>query len=119
MGWARVGLVACALAGLAGCAAQPEVAAVPDMPEALTVLGRHPAARHGILIAQNAALQEGRAICQAQGLRFRPLGSVAGEDPESGDAIYAVRFRCLPGRRAQAERPAPAANPQAMPKVTQ
>lgn len=114
MALARGGLIALCLAGLAGCASQPDIVRagdIPELPETHTVLGRYPAARHGILIAQNAALSEGRAMCQAQGLRFRPIGSVAGEDPATGEAVYAVRFRCVPGRRAQAERPEPKATP--------
>lgn len=101
MRWARIGVTMALLAGLAGCAATAEVVQAtdgkdtPELPETYTVLGRYPARRSGILIAQNAALQEGRAMCTAKGLRFRPLGSVAGEDPATGEAVYAVRFRCL------------------------
>lgn len=60
-----------------------------------TASGRFPAARAGILVAQNAALSEGRGICEKQGKRFRALASIAGEDPATGEAIYAVRFRCF------------------------
>ena len=93
-----------ALAALGGCASTPkiETSEMVQLPETHTVLSRYPARRSGILIAQNAALSEGRTLCQSQRLRFRPLGSVAGEDPSTGDAVYAVRFRCLPSRRAQA-----------------
>jgi len=105
MGLARIGLTVAVLAGLAGCAAQTEVVEIADVPDVHTVMGRYPARRSGILIAQNAALQEGRAMCETQGRRFRPVGSVAGEDPSTGEAVYAVRFRCLPPRRAQAELP--------------
>jgi hypothetical protein len=95
------------LAGAAGCA--PETAVMPalDLSDVHTVSGRFPARRHGILIAQNAALEKGRAMCQEQGKRFRPLGSVAGEDPGTGEAVYAVRFRCLPARGTLAPAPAP------------
>lgn len=106
MGLARIGMVAMVLAGLAGCAAQTEVVEAPaEMPDIHTVMGRYPARRSGILIAQNAALQEGRAMCETQGRRFRPVGSIAGEDPSTGEAVYAMRFRCLPPRRAQAGTP--------------
>jgi len=107
MGLARIGLMGVVLAGLAGCTAQTEVVETTDLPNVHTVMGRYPARRSGILIAQNAALQEGRAMCEAQGLRFRPMGSVAGEDAATGEAVYAVRFRCLPPRRAQVELPSP------------
>jgi hypothetical protein len=89
------------LLGLAGCGASTEVVQAPDskdtpaQSETHTVMGRYPARRSGILIAQNAALQQGRAMCSAKGLRFRSLGAVAGEDPATGEAVYAVRFRCL------------------------
>jgi hypothetical protein len=76
-----------------------------------TAAGRYPAQRAGILIAQNAALQQGRALCEGQGRRFRPLGSIAGEDPETGEAIYAVRFRCLAVRATSAPLPSRAPDP--------
>ncbi len=107
---AKFAVMLAAMTALAGCAAQTTVEADPTSglsQETFTALGRYPARRSGILIAQNAALQEGRAVCRAQGLRFRPLGSVASEDPATGEAVYAVRFRCLASRRAQAGGPGP------------
>ena len=65
-----------------------------------TAAGRFPAARSGILIAQNAALRDGRGICEQENKRFRPLSSLAGEDPATGEAVYAVRFRCVARRGA-------------------
>jgi len=82
------------LAGLTGCAATASVEVAAD-DITYTASGRYPAPRGGILIAQSAALQEGRAMCENQGRRFRPLASAAGENPATGDAVYAVRFRCL------------------------
>lgn len=90
-----LGLGVCLLA-FAGCAAQPVTEVKPTRDETVyTAAGRYPAEHAGILIAQNAALEEGRSVCEGQGRRFRQLGSVAGEDAATGEAIYAVRFRCI------------------------
>ena len=86
------------LAALAACAT-PTTDVQSTTEEAVyTASGRYPAERAGILIAQNAALRNGRGVCEQQGKRFRPLGSVAGQDPSTGEAIFAVRFRCTTGR---------------------
>jgi len=91
---ALLGLLVLALAACATPTTEV-VRPPPTDAEALyTASGRYPAARGGILIAQNAALSEGRALCEQQGRRFRPLGSLAGEDASTGEAVYAVRFRC-------------------------
>ncbi len=80
-----------------------------------TASGRYPASRGGILVAQNAALTEGRELCTKQGKRFRPLASVAGEDPATGEAVYAVRFRCFvrPGVPPPIMAPLPSREPAA------
>ena len=77
------GFFLAAFAALGGCGTTPVMDAqeIVSLPETHTVRSRYPARRSGILIAQNAALSEGRTMCQSQGLRFRPVGSVAGEDP--------------------------------------
>lgn len=83
------------LLSLAACAT-PTTDITPTTDDAIyTASGRFPAARSGILVAQNAALSEGREICEKKGKRFRSLASIAGEDPATGEAIYAVRFRCF------------------------
>lgn len=88
-------LIGTLLLGLAACAT-PTTDITPTTDDAVyTASGRFPAARAGILVAQNAALSEGREICEKQGKRFRALASIAGEDPATGEAIYAVRFRCF------------------------
>ena len=83
------------LLALAACAT-PTTDVQPTTEDAVyTASGRYPAERAGVLIAQNAALRDGRSLCEQQGKRFRPLASVVGEDPASGEAVYAVRFRCI------------------------
>ena len=99
------------LLALAACAT-PVTKVEPTTNDTVyTASGRYPAGHSGILIAQNAALTEGRGVCDKQNRRFRPLVSVAGEDPETGEAVYAVRFRCVLGRALQA--PLPGAGPDA------
>lgn len=88
-------LLGMGLLALTGCAT-PTTEIQPSTDDAVyTASGRFPAARGGILVAQSAALTEGRDICAKQGKRFRALASIAGEDPATGEAIYAVRFRCF------------------------
>ncbi len=106
-------LMGAALLGLAACA-EPETEIKPSADDAVyTASGRYPAAHSGILVAQNAALTEGRGVCERQGKRFRPLASVAGEDPATGDAVYAVRFRCYvrPGMQPPIVGPLPSREP--------
>jgi len=99
------------LLALAACA-EPVTEVTPTADDTVyTAAGKFPAQHAGILIAQNAALQQGRALCEGQGRRFRPLGSVAGEDPSTGEAIYAVRFRCLAARATQAPLPSRVPDP--------
>jgi len=99
------------LLGLGACA-EPVTEIVPTADDTVyTAASKYPAQRSGILIAQNAALQQGRAMCEGQGRRFRPLGSIAGEDPMTGEAVYAVRFRCLAARASQAPLPSRAPDP--------
>jgi len=99
------------LFALAGCATPvTKIEPTPD-DTVYTASGRYPANGTGILVAQNAALTEGRQLCEKHGRRFRPLASIAGEDGETGEAVYAVRFRCILGRTLQA--PLPSAEPGA------
>jgi len=113
-GFAGFRLVLACIAGLGGCAPTTSMEPAPvEGIEVFTVSGRYPARRSGILIAQNAALQEGRAMCETQGKRFRPIGSIAGEDPDTGEAVYAVRFRCLAARGSMPAAPQPTRGPDA------
>ena len=99
---ARLGLL---LLGLGACATPvTKIEPTPD-DTVYTASGRYPAKNNGILIAQIAALTEGRAVCENKQRRFRPLASVAGEDAESGEAFFFVRFRCILGRVLQAPLP--------------
>lgn len=112
---AKPSLVGIFLLGLAACAT-PGTDITPTADDAVyTASGRYPAARGGILVAQNAALSEGRGICEKQGKRFRTLASIAGEDPATGEAIYAVRFRCFvrPGAQTPIIAPLPERVPAA------
>ena len=110
----------CWLAALLGmllvltACATPTTEIKPSTDDAVyTASGRFPAARGGLLVAQNAALTEGRSICVNQGKRFRTLASIAGEDPATGEAIYAVRFRCFlrPASPPPMMAPLPSPNP--------
>jgi len=109
----RYGILPIMLLAMNGCAT-PTTEVQPTTSEAVyTASGRYPAAHSGILIAQNAALRDGREMCEQQGKRFRPLGSIAGEDPATGEAVYAVRFRCLarPGNTPPIVAPLPEREP--------
>jgi len=103
----QTGLGLCLLLGLAACAT-PVTKIEPTPDETVyTASGRYPADHNGNLIAQIAALTEGRAVCENKNRRFRPLASIAGEDGESGEAFFLVRFRCVLGRMMQAPLPGP------------
>ena len=109
---AGLGLV---LLGLGACATPvTKVEPTPD-DTVYTASGSYPADNNGILIAQSAALSEGRQVCEAGKRRFRPLASIAGEDPATGDAFFMVRFRCVLSRMLQA--PLPDATPDASDKM--
>ena len=98
---------------LAACAMPTTEVQQPSTEDSVyTASGRFPAARGGILVAQSAALVEGRDICAKQGKRFRALASIAGEDPATGEAIYAVRFRCFVRPAAQPPIVAPLPSPE-------
>jgi len=102
---ARTSLMLVLLTGLTGCAVATSTVEPTAEDATYTASGRYPAPRGGILIAQSAALQEGRAMCENQGRRFRQIASAAGENPATGDAVYAVRFRCVVAGAAQHQQP--------------
>jgi len=73
--------------------------------DAYTVTTRGPRGSAGVLIAQHAALEDARAFCNAQGRRFRSLGSSVEREPFSSQLAYTVRFRCPAPGAPELERP--------------
>ncbi len=99
------------LAVCAGCSSEPGVegAGVRESgQDGYLATGRSRAGDAGVLIAQNAALQDARTFCEAQGRRFIALADRVSQEPFSNQVTYTVRFRCpAPG---SPELPHPAVN---------
>jgi putative hemolysin len=74
---------------MAGCSVQPTVQ--PQADDTYAVSGHYAATTTGLLVAQNAALDEAESFCHEKGLRFHQLQ----DQVRPGDATYTVRFRCL------------------------
>ena len=99
--WAMRGAVlAMALMAVgAGCSTQPIIHSEAD--NIYAVSGRFTSSVPGLLIAQNAALDEAQAFCREKGLRFSQLQ----DQVQPGDATYTVRFRCLAATDPRVQRP--------------
>ncbi len=91
------------LALLSACSPEPTVQRAGD--EGYTVKARSPESSAGILLTQNAALQNARAFCAAQGRRFLALQSGVGEEGFPRDLTYTVHFRCVDAGSPLLQRP--------------
>ncbi len=76
----------------AGCVSEPGVKS--SGADSFVVNARAPASDTGLLLVQNAALEEARAFCTSRGKRFESLGDQVGTDTFSNGLTYSVRFRC-------------------------
>jgi len=107
--WAVSALTLLAVCG--GCSSDPGVEAggVRQSGQGgYMATGRSRDGNAGVLIAQNAALQDARTFCEAQGRRFIALADRVSQEPLSDQVTYTVRFRCpSPG---SPELPHPAVN---------
>jgi len=92
-------LVMALMAVGAGCSTQPTVHTEAD--DTYAVSGRFTTSVSGLLIAQNAALDEAQSFCRDKGLRFHQLQ----DQVRPGDATYTVRFRCLAATDPRVQRP--------------
>lgn len=92
------------LAASAGCTPEPGIQGSGS--GSYTVTGRSSSGDAGVLIAQNAALQDARAFCMAQGRRFLAVGDHVAQEPFSDRVSYTVQFRCPPPGSPELQRPA-------------
>ena len=83
----------------AGCSTQPSIHTEAD--DTYAVSGRFTSSVAGLLIAQNAALDQAQTFCHDKGLRFAQLQ----DQVQPGDATYTVRFRCLASSDPRVQRP--------------
>jgi len=92
MGAARAVGALVMVCAIAGCASEPGVQA--NGRDSYVVNARAPGGNAGLLIAQNAALEEARGFCTARGKRFLSLGDRVSEETFSTGVTYSVRFSC-------------------------